>query len=225
MRNSLKYGFTAIAFAFVITFAACDDKEILKRMEAHSKALKTLRADMTIDVFNSQLLEHDISKGKLIYLPMKNNNVAVRFDFISPQQESLAVINNQFVLYTPKLKQAYIGSLSKGKISEEVSEALAFMNVSKKQLKANYNIKYLGEEKIGDGIITQHLEFTPKIVKSYYKKAEIWADKDGTPIQMKVVQHNEDTTTILFSNIEKNVTIKGSVFQINLPKDTKIIKN
>ncbi len=224
MRNSLKYGFISIALTFVITFGACDDKEILKRMEKHSKSLKSLRADITMDRFNTQLAEHDIYKGKLIYLPLKARDVAVRLDWTSPNDESLAFINKQYVLYNPRSKQAIVGNVVKEKTDSVVNEAIAFMNVSAENLKANYQIKYLGQEKISNGVSAQHLEFTPKIAK-YYKKVEFWVDNTGTPIQIKLFENNNDTTTILFSNIEKNVTINANVFKINLPKGTRIIKN
>jgi len=178
---------------------------------------------MTVEIFNAQLGETDTNKGKLIYLPQKKNDFAARIDWVSPAQESLAVVNKQYLLYSPRLKQAFLGRIDDAKIAGLVNEVMAFMNVSKDQLKANYNIKYVGQEKLSNGTITWHLEFTPK-VKKYYKTAEIWADKNGTPIQMKVVQNNADTITVLFTNIERNVKIDGSVFKINLPKNVKIVK-
>ncbi len=192
-------------------------------METNSKSLKSFQADMTVENFNAQLGETDTNKGKLIYFPQKNNDFAVRIDWDSPNRESLAVVDKQYLLYHSRLKQAFLGRIDDSKIAGSVNEAMAFMNVSKDQLKANYNIKYVGQEKLSNGTLTWHLEFTPK-VKKYYKKAEVWADKNGTPIKMKVVQNNADTITVLFTNIKKNITINPNVFKINLPKGTKIVK-
>jgi len=44
------------------------------------------------------------------------------------------------------------------------------------------------------------------------------------PRQAKVVEQNGDTTTVLLSNIKKNVTIKGDVFDLKYPKSAKVIK-
>jgi outer membrane lipoprotein-sorting protein len=44
-------------------------------------------------------------------------------------------------------------------------------------------------------------------------------------VQMKVIENNNDSTTVLLSNIDKNSSIDTNVFKIVLPKDTKIIKN
>ena len=95
--------------------------------------------------------------------------------------------------------------------------------MSKEQLKANYNVKYLGEETVGGGTRTLHLELTPKAVGKY-KSAEIWVDGNGMPVQTKIVEINNDSTTVLLTNLRINETIKPSVFTINLPKGTKEVK-
>src|SRR5258707_2167776 len=88
------------------------------------------------------------------------------------------------------------------------------MNMSKEQLKTNFNVVYLGDETLKDGTRTFHLELKPKAATSY-KSAELWVDGDGMPRQTKIVEQNNDTTTVLLSNIRKNETIKGSLFTLN----------
>ena len=155
----------------------------------------------------------------------KGKDPLFRIDWVKPE-ESLAVINKKYVIYRPKLQQAYTGSTDKAmkKDSSGVSSPLAFINMSKAQLKANYDMKYLGEEKLSNGTQTWHLELTPKTAQKY-KKADIWVDGNGMPIQMKTTENNNDTSTVLLNNLEKNVSLKGSDFQINPPAGTKIIKN
>jgi outer membrane lipoprotein-sorting protein len=226
MRSSLRISLGAIALAFAFSaFTACDEKDILKRMETHSRALKTLRADITMEQYNAQLGERDTSKGKLVYMPQKNGNFAARLDWLTPHQESLAVIDKQYVLYRPQLKQAYAGTIDKSqKISVLVNDALGFINISRKRLKAGYDIKYLGREKVNGKTEAFHLEFTPKVARQY-KTVDLWADDEGTPVQFKVTERNNDTTTVLFTNVEKNVAVNAADFKINLPKSTKIIKD
>jgi outer membrane lipoprotein-sorting protein len=226
MRDFLRYGLTVITLAFVLSaLAACDDKEILKRMEAHSKSLKSLRADITMERYNVQLAETDVSKGKLLYLPPgKGTEMAARVDWLSPTQESAAVVNKQFVVYRPRLKQAYTGTTDQREIAAALNEGLAFLNVSQDNLKTDYNIRILGREKMSDGIKAFHLEFTPKVRKRY-KTLELWADNKGTPVLIKVTENNNDTIKILFSNVEKNVALDAGAFKINLPKGTKLIRN
>ena len=98
------------------------------------------------------------------------------------------------------------------------------MNMSRAQLKANYDLEYLGEETVSSGAQTWHLKLTPKVATSY-KWAEVWVDKNGFPVQTKIIEKNNDTTTVLLSNLEKNVTLNASVFEISVPKGTKVVKS
>ena len=170
---------------------------------------------------NSQLGEVDVSEGNITYLPQKGKDPYVRIDWTKPKQESLAIVNKQYRLYQPMLSQVVDGKVSSAKGSAKAGGALAFMNMSKAQLKANYTIRYIGQETAG-GVPTWHLELTPK-TKTSYKIADLWVDGNGMPIQAKVTENNNDTTTVLLSNLKKNETIKGSDFVIDLPKGTKKI--
>jgi outer membrane lipoprotein-sorting protein len=98
------------------------------------------------------------------------------------------------------------------------------MSMSKAQLKQNYSMKYLGEATLTNGTKTWHLELTPN-ARTSYKSAEVWVDGNGMPVKSKVTEHNNDSTTVLLSNLQKNVKIDTSAFKVDLPKGTKIIKS
>ena len=95
--------------------------------------------------------------------------------------------------------------------------------MNKGQLETNYDVVYLGEEQISGGVRTWHLQLTPKTATSY-RTAELWVDADGMPRQAKVLEQNDDTTTVLLSNLQKNITLNGSIFKLNYPKNAKKIK-
>lgn len=231
MRSFFKLTLTAIAFfIFAGTFGAIETKaqgplgEALRRMEAHNKALTSLKANVVMEKFNAQLGERDLYEGKVIYLPQRGQNAFVRIDWTKPRPESLAVVKKEYILFQPTLKQAYVGNVDKAKGSGTSNNALSFINMSRAELKANYDIKYIGQENVAGGIPTWHLELVP-LKASNFKKANIWVDGNGMPIQMKVTENNNDTTTVLLSNLEKNVTINAASFKISYPKDTKIIRS
>ncbi len=199
--------------------------EILKRMDEHNKGLTSLRANVTMVKENAQLGGAlDTNEGTVVYLPQRGKDALVRVDWKSPK-ESLAVVKKQYVIYRPMLNQAYVGSTKSAQGNAKVGGALSFMNMSRAQLKANYNLTYLGEATVKGGIKTWHLELTPKVPTSY-KSAEVWVDGNGMPVQSKVIEHNKDSTTVLLSNLQKNVRINTSEFVINYPKaTTKVIKS
>ena len=230
MRNYLRTGLIAIAVTFVFggfaaTAANAQINEILKRMDDHYKLLKTVRTNVTYEKYESGLDDTTSRKGKAIYALQKGKNPLIRIDWTKPE-ESLAVIDKKYIVYQPKLKQAFRGSTDnvKDKNSSGVSSPLAFINMSKEQLKANYSIKYIGEEKVNGTTPTWHLELTPKTAQKY-KLADIWVDGNGMPIQMKITANNNDTETVLLTGLEKNISIKGSVFEIKPPNGTKYIDN
>ena len=96
--------------------------------------------------------------------------------------------------------------------------------MSKEDLKANYNIQYLGQENVAGNVPTWHLKLTPK-ASSNFKFADLWVDGNGMPIQGKVTRLNDDTDSFMLANLEKNSTINASIFKVILPKGTEIIKS
>jgi outer membrane lipoprotein-sorting protein len=230
MKNFFRLGLAATALMLFFNAVAVTEtkaqgvlNEILKKMEAHRNALTSLRANVTMVKTDSVLKESDTYEGAASYLPAKGRDALIRIDWSKPAQESLAVVNGEYVIYRPRLQQALRGSAKDAKGGGKASGALGFMNMSKAQLQANYTVKYLGQANVAGGIPTWHLELVPKTAQKY-KSAELWVDGNGMPIQAKVVENNNDTTTVLLSNLQKNVTLNASIFKIDLPKGTKIVK-
>ncbi|MGI8467712.1 MAG: LolA family protein [Pyrinomonadaceae bacterium] len=229
MRNYLRLSLTALALVlFFNAFAVTDAKaqgilgDILKRMEAHRQSLTSLEANITMDKFNSQLGEHDVTTGTIMYLPAKGRDALVRIDWMKPVQETLSVVDKKYVLYRPRLNQAIVGKVDDKNKNAKATSALSFMSMSKEQLKANYDLSYLGIETVSSGVETWHIKLVPKTSASY-KYAEIWVDKDGMPIQGKVIEPNDDSTTVLLSNLQKNINLDASKFRVNL-KGVTIVK-
>ena len=230
MSKFLRLGFLAIALTiFFNGFAVSETKaqgvlnEILKRMESHRSTLTSLRADIMMAKYNPQIDSTDKYQGTTVYLPAKGRDAYVRIDWIKPRKESLAVVNRKYVLYNAGLKQAIVGKVDDAKGNAKANNALAFMSMSKEELKANYTTKYIGEEKVGGGTPTWHLQLIPKNATNY-KLADLWVDGNGMPIQAKVTETNGDETTVLLSNLQKNQKIKASIFEIKPPNGTKIIE-
>jgi outer membrane lipoprotein-sorting protein len=231
MNKIFRLGLTAIAMMFVFSvFAATESRaqgnipnEVLKRMEAHRQSLTSLRANVMMAKFNAQLGENDVTEGTVQYLPAKGRDALVRIDWTKPLQETLSVVNGKYVVYQPNLKRAITGNSKEAKGNGKAGNALSFMNMSKEQLKANYNVQYLGQATVGGNIQTWHLKLTPKTAANY-QSGEIWVDGNGMPVQMKVTENNNDSTTVLLSNLQKNISINPSNFKVILPKDITVVK-
>ena len=233
MKNYFRLSLAAIALAlFFNAFAVGETRaqnftdQILKKMDEHYKALTSLRADVKMVKYDATLQvteKSDIYEGTTMYLPAKGRDAFVRINWSKPAEEILSVVNGKYVLYRPRLNQAIIGETKNPKGSGKANSALAFMNMSRAQLKANYSIRYMGQENVSGGIPTWHLELTPK-TKQKYKLADLWVDGNGMPIQAKVTEDNNDTTTVLLTNLQKNARINAGDFELKLPENVKIAK-
>lgn len=193
-------------------------------MDDHNKALKTMTAGVTMEKRNPQLGTNDVTEGTTSYISKAvNGKMYVRIDWTKPVQEQISVIGDEYELYRPRLQQVIYGKTQNAKNNASVGGALGFMTMSKEQLKANYDVTYIGEEQISGGVRTWHLQLNPKSQTSY-KMAELWVDGDGMPRQAKVIERNDDSTTVLLSNIVKNPALKGSIFKLSYPGSVKRVK-
>ena len=231
MNNLLRTGIVSLAMTMVVFAASAAEangqgvlREILNRMDTMNKSLVSLKADVRMDKMNAQLGESDTTTGTASYLPKTpKRGMYARIDWVKPVQEQIVIIGDNYKLYRPRLNQVIVGRVDKAQKDNKVpGNALAFMSMSKAQLQQNYTVNYIGQETAG-GSQTWHLELIPK-VKTSYKSAELWVDSNGMPIQSKIIEQNNDSTTILLSNLQKNITINANDFNLVLPKGVKQIQ-
>jgi outer membrane lipoprotein-sorting protein len=200
-------------------------RQILKRMDDHNKALVSLKANVKMNKLNVQLGENDLYEGSISYLPGRSQKqIYVRIDWKSPVVEHLSIANGEYRLFNPKQNQMIVGKVENAQKNAGAGNALAFMSMNKAQLSQNYTVRYMGDETVSGGVKAFHLELTPKNAAAGYKSADLWVDANGMPIQSKIVERNNDSTTILLYNLQKNATVKASLFRIDPPRGTKVIR-
>jgi outer membrane lipoprotein-sorting protein len=193
---------------------------LLNRMERNRQSLKSLRASVDMVKYNVQTKDEDKYKGVVLYVPAAGKNAYVRVDWSYPQRETLAVSDGQFTLFRPRLKMAYKGKAGQGK--GKSSAAFEFMNMSRQQLAARYNLEYMGEETLWGGVATTHVKLVPK-AGANFKWAEAWIDAGGMPVQTKVVERNDDSTTVRLTNMQRNAGISMDEFTLKLDSKVKIV--
>ena len=198
--------------------------DALRAMENNYKTLSTLKAGVKMDQYSAQIDEHDLREGTMIYIPQKGRDAAFKITWSKPSREELSVLNKQYVIYRANLKQAYMGSINSIK-QPGVNGALSIINMSKADLKANFEIKYAGLETLSSLQSAWHLVLFPKTAAKF-KRADIWVDdKTGMVLQVKQTQNNNDSTTILLLAPERNKQINWKEVQVNLPPGTNRIKS
>ena len=198
---------------------------VLNRMERNRQSLKSLKASLSMEKYNAQLRDSDSYSGWVLYLPGSGRDASVRIEWQRPRHEILAVAKGQYTLFRPTLMQAFVGK-SSGSIkgNQAAGSVLDMMYMSRQQLEAKFQpIQDVREETLWGGISTIHLTLVPKGNASF-KYAEIWVDSSGMPVQTKIVEKNDDATTMRLSGVERNLKISPEEFKVNLDSGVKIVK-
>src|SRR5215218_9645939 len=233
MKRLIPAGLIAfIVSALVFVFPATTNGQgaglvssVLNRMEKNRATLKTLRAGISVVKYNSQLGVDDKYSGVVIYMPTAGRQAAVRIDWSSPRREVLAVNNNKYTIFRPALNVAYTGDSRRMGKENKTGGLLEMMNMSRQQLEARFQpVKDVREETLWGGVSTIHLTLVPK-GNAGYKYAEVWIDAGGMPVQTKIVEKNDDSTTMRLTGLEKNQKVNQSDFDVKLDSNVKIVKS
>jgi outer membrane lipoprotein-sorting protein len=193
---------------------------VLNRLERNHQSLKSLRASVDMVKYNAQIGDEDKYKGVVLYVPAAGRNAYVRVDWSYPQKETLAVADGQFTLFRPRLNMAYKGKAGTGR--GKSSAAFEFMNMSRTQLAARYDVQPMGEETLWGNVSTTHVKLVPK-GGANFKWAEAWIDAAGMPVQTKVVEKNDDSTSVRLTNLQRNAAIPLEEFFLKLDGSVKIV--
>ena len=193
------------------------------RMQRNQQTLKSLSADISMDKYNSQIKDSDKFYGTVKYIPVGGKSAFVRLEWTKPQHEILAVANGAYVLYRPRLNMAYVGTTTSIK-SQKDTDVLALLNMSTAQLKSRFgDLQELRDETLWGGVATTHFKAVPKGGASY-NYIEVWVDDSGMPVQTKMVEKNNDSTTVRLTNVSKNQAIDKNVFELKLDSGVKKVK-
>jgi len=234
MKRSISLG---LALAFILSVVVINPattngqgaglvSSVLNRMEKNRESLKSLRAGISMVKYNSQLGVEDKYNGVVLYLPGAGRQASVRIDWNSPRREVITVANNKYIIYRPNLNVAYTGnSRSMKGEGNKVGGLMDMMNMSRGQLESRFHpVKDVREETLWGGVGTIHLTLVPK-GNAGYKYAEVWIDSAGMPVQTKIVEKNDDSTTMRLTALEKNSKISSSDFDVKLDSSVKIVKS
>lgn len=195
---------------------------IINRMERNRRDLRSLRASIRMEKYNSQLKDTENRyTGSVIYLPGKGRSASVRVDWKNPEPETITVTDGKYMAFRPRLNTAYLGNANSNR--NRISNVLGFgLNVSRQELNSSFEPEYLGEETLWGSVRANHLKLIPRGNASY-KHAEIWVDADGLLVQTRVVERNDDTTTVWLTDVRRNAPVAADEFQLRLASNVKKI--
>lgn len=217
-----------VAFSLPLTSANAQAglvSSIFSRMQHNQQSLKTLRANITMEKYNSQLRDNDKYTGMIFYIPGPGGSRAasLRLEWTSPAHETLTVANGLYALYRPRTGTIVEGRT--GTIPGKEHGVLELLGMTPAQLRTRFDVSPddVRDETLWGGVSTQHIKATPKGAASY-KYIELWIDREGMPVQTKMVENNDDSTTVRLSNVERNQTISPDQFKQNVGPNVKHVK-
>jgi outer membrane lipoprotein-sorting protein len=197
---------------------------VLSRLERNRQGLKTLRASISMEKYNSVFRTSDQYNGVILYEPAQGRQASVRIEWRSPQHEILAVSKGEYTLFRPRLHMAYKGKSTEPKINQSSGGLLSLVYMSRAELEKRFApVEDVREETLWGGVSTIHLKLTPR-GNANFKYAEIWVDGDGMPIQTKVVEKNDDATTVRLTGLERNIKLSANEFQLKLDSSVKVVR-
>jgi outer membrane lipoprotein-sorting protein len=193
-------------------------------MERNRQSLKSLKASVSMEKYNSQLRDKENYSGWVLYVPSSGRDASVRVEWQKPQHEILAVSKGKYTLFRPRLQTAIVGKSGSIKGNGAAGGVLGMMYMTRQQLESQFQpVQDVREETLWGGVSTIHLTFVPKGNASF-KYAEIWVDSAGMPVQTKIVEKNDDATTMRLSGLERNLKISSDEFDVKLDSGVKIVK-
>ena len=225
----LSFILAVIAGAFVVSSPRLTNGQsaglvssVLNRMERNRQSLRSLKASLSMEKYNAQLRDAERYSGVVLYMPSSGRDASVRIEWQKPQHEILAVANGKYTLFRPRLNMAYVGSSKSSQ--NKAGGVLEMMYMTREQLEARFQpVQDVREETLWGNVSTIHLTLVPKGNASF-KYAEIWVDSAGMPVQTKIVEKNDDATTMRLSGLERNAKISSDEFGIKLDSNVKIVK-
>jgi outer membrane lipoprotein-sorting protein len=197
---------------------------IINKMERNRQTLRTLRAAITMQKYNAQIHDEEMSYGEVAYIAGSGRNANVRVDWKKPALEYLSVLNGKYTLYRPRLNQAIVGTTAKLNGNPgKVNGVLGFgLNATGAQLRGQYDIELAGEGTLYDGGPHVYLlKLTPKTASG--KFTEVWVDDSGMPVQTRVTEKNGDSTLVRLTNIQRNAKVTPNEIKIDLPAGVKVV--
>lgn len=210
-------------------------EDLLTRVEAGSKDLRTFNADLRYD--RNQALVGDKQRrfGKIVYVVGPPAKFAVHFDRLVvdgrvEKQDQWFIYDATWLVERNDAEKSF----SKRQVvppdaPKDRADPLNLgegpfalpITTKKDQILKKYDVTIEPAVKEADPKNTVHLKLTPRAgVKSGLTRIDLWYDKDTLlPTQARTLDESENETVILVSKIVVNEAVEEGVFDVTEPKE------
>jgi outer membrane lipoprotein-sorting protein len=202
-------------------FAADASQLLLERMRTEQANLRTLKARLEQVKSYPQLgIEDPVEKGFLYFEPGK-----MRLEIQEPEVRILVVKDGKYVLYQPRIRQAIEGTLEGQGTKGLFPGLLTGSTESFRELEKSYSPSDRGEETLDERRV-HHLTFRARPgVSVYCQEIDLFIDASLLlPVRQKCREANQSEITLTLADIERNVALERSLFEVQIPDGVERIQ-
>jgi outer membrane lipoprotein-sorting protein len=219
----MRHLFIPLYLCFTIgSHAAVSSDDVLGQMDQSSGKFTGLSANLTRVTYTKVIDEKTTESGTILLKKQGPKALQVLIEIAKPDLKTVSFKGNKAEIFYPKIKtvQEYDVGKQRGLVDQFM---LVGFGTPGKDLKANYSIKYAGEETVS-GQHTNKLELTPKSGQwsDKLRKLELWmADSGAYPVQQKFIQPSGDYYLFTYSSVKLNPQLTDQDLKLQLPKGVK----
>jgi outer membrane lipoprotein-sorting protein len=200
-------------------------ESILARVRARQAELLSLKARLVQRKSYPQLGIDDPPESGGFFLSHRRHETRARIDIESPERRILTVRDGSYVLYQPRIRQAVTGKLSGSGAKGIFAGVLTGSRDAMAELERSYLVSGAGVETLGERSV-HHLKFAARPGASVYcQEIDLFVDVSlDLPIGQSCREANQALVTFTLSEVEINVPLDESLFEIDLPPDVERVK-
>lgn len=197
-------------------------ESVLSLMDQRAAKFTGLSANLTRSTYTKVIDDTTVESGTILLKKHGPKDLQVRIELTKPDTKTVGFRGRRAEVYLPKLKTVQEYDL--GKHGGLVDQFLLIgFGTAGKDLKANYAVKYIGEEMVA-GQKTHKLELLPSAaeLKERLRKLELWVGATGEyPVQQKFTQQSGDYYLFTYTAVKLNPELTDESVRLNLPKGVK----
>jgi outer membrane lipoprotein-sorting protein len=194
---------------------------VLAHLDESAKDFRSLSANVERTTVTVVVNDRSTEDGTLL---VRGDKMLLQLN--PPDSKTILRNGDTISIYTPGLKQVQEFNLGKNRDLADEFLLLGF-GTSGKNLQKGFEIKFAGEDKIGDNKDVE-LDLTPRSasVAQQYPKIQIWLNETTwLPDQQQFTQSGSgDYLTVRYAKMVRNPQISDNEFKPHWPKGTTVVR-
>jgi outer membrane lipoprotein-sorting protein len=201
-------------------------EKVLHGMDENAAKFHTAQANFSWTPYNSVINETEApDKGK-IYFRRVGTEIQMAADIQPPDGRQILFTDGKVQVYQPRTKVLDMYDASAHREEVESFLVLGFGS-SGEDLRKSFEVKYLGEEKIGT-VQAAKLELIPlaEKIKRNFPRIDLWIDpRQGVSLRQQLFQQGGDYRLADYSNIRLNEKVPDSAFKLKTSGQTRTVNH